>query len=473
MNQDRQQPASERSDPGSTAAAPNISPYISPPHTTEQPTNVRYFIIGVSVLMAFSLYLNRVCLGEIVKTDQFLNDVKLSKEEIGRILGAFFFTYALFQVPAGWVSDRFGARRMLAGYILVWSLLTGLTGLMSSSLGLLLARLIFGVAQAGAYPTSAAIVRRWVGANHRGRASSLVSFGGRSGGMAAPTLTALCVVYLGGWRQTLWLYGILGVAIAALYWWVVRERPSEHPRCNQAERDLIGRPVDDRPPELSEILPMLKACCLSTSLWLNSVAQFCVNVGWAFLITWLPTYHKESKGVDDSTGAIMVSIVLAQGMLGQLLGGVATDWSVKTFGLRRGRILPISSACMIAGVAYLSCLGIDSAWGVVACCAVVSLMTDVGNPSIWAFMQDVGGRNTAAIHGWANMWGNFGAALSSIMVPWLMKLGEGTAEQEGMGNGLVFMACGGAFFLAGFAALGMDATRPLTVRQRPMGTEKL
>ncbi len=221
MSDERQQPESEPS--------LQASPYVSPPHTAEQPTKVRYFIIGVSVLMAFSLYLNRVCLGEIVKTDQFLNDVKLSKEEIGRILGAFFFTYALFQVPAGWVSDRFGARRMLAGYILVWSLLTGLTGLMSSSLGLLLARLIFGVAQAGAYPTSAAIVRRWVGANHRGRASSLVSFGGRSGGMVAPYLTAMCVIYLGGWRQTLWLYGFLGVAIAALYWWVVRERPSEHP----------------------------------------------------------------------------------------------------------------------------------------------------------------------------------------------------------------------------------------------------
>ena len=82
-------------------------------------STVRYRIVAVSVLMAFSLYLDRVCLGEIVKSDSFNNDVPLSKEQIGSILGSFFFTYALFQVPAGWISDRFGARKMLTGYILM------------------------------------------------------------------------------------------------------------------------------------------------------------------------------------------------------------------------------------------------------------------------------------------------------------------------------------------------------------------
>ncbi|MCA9083172.1 MAG: MFS transporter [Planctomycetaceae bacterium] len=419
---------------------------------------IRYQVVAVSILMAFSLYLDRVCLGEIVKSASFTRDVPLSKEDIGSLLGSFFFTYALFQVPAGWISDRFGARRMLTGYILAWSILTGVTGLMTGFAGLLLARLGCGIAQAGAYPTSSAVIRRWVRLDRRGFASSLVSFGGRLGGTLAPVLTALAITWLGGWRPTMWLYGAVGLLVAFLYWRTVRDRPSEHPGCSEDEKAHIGRPVDDHRPEVRDVAATLLLYCQSRSLWLNSVGQFCINIGWAFLITWLPTYLKEKHGMEGANGAWMVTIVLAMGMLGQLIGGWATDFSVRHLGLRFGRILPISVACTIAGLAYLGCTVFTGVWAIVACCGIVSLMTDLGNPSIWGFMQDVGGRNTATVFGWANMWGNLGASVSSIMVPKLLAYGSA----DGSGQQLVFYACATSFFIAGAAALGMDATRPLT-----------
>jgi MFS family permease len=418
---------------------------------------IRYRIIFISVAMSFILYLDRVCLGEIVKSSSFNNDVQLSKEQIGSILGSFFFTYALFQVPAGWFSDRFGARKMLTGYILAWSVLTAVTGFMTTSFGLMATRLGCGIAQAGAYPTSNAILRRWTRLEQRGVANSLISFGGRLGGTLAPVLTTMLILYIGGWRETLWLYGVIGILIAVGYWWIVRDRPAEHPDCDAAEQEYIGPLADDHRPEVKDILTMLSACCTSRSLWLNSLSQFSINIGWAFLITWLPTYLVESKGLSETRGAVMVTIVLATGMLGQLIGGWATDRSVKRFGLRRGRVLPITVACTIAGISYLCCPMIDSVWGIVACCAIVSLMTDVGNPSVWGFMQDVGGRNTGAIFGWANMWGNFGASVSAIMVPKLLAYGA----QDGSGQTLVFIVCASAFFVAAIAALGMDATKPL------------
>ena len=382
---------------------------------------------------------------------------RISKSQIGSILGAFFFSYALFQVPAGWFSDRLGARRMLTLYILIWSILTLMTGWVGSLYGLMFARFMFGFAQSGAYPTSSAIVRRWFPVSSRGRASGLIAFGGRFGGAVAPFLTTLLILQLGSWRTVMWVYGLVGIAIAVAYYIVVRDRPSEHPGCSIAERELIGPIADDRKPELRDIAKMIGLYCGSRSLWLNSLGQFCVNVGWAFLVTWLPTYLKETHKVSDQQGSIMVTLVLATGMLGQLLGGRATDWSVGRFGLRLGRVLPISVANFIAGCAYVSCLFIDSAWGVVICCAIVSLMTDFANPSIWAFMQDVGGRNTGAIFGWANMWGNFGASASSKVVPMMLLYGA----SSGSGQNLVFVTCACAFFIAGCAALGMDATKPL------------
>ncbi|HCS50267.1 MFS transporter [uncultured Rubinisphaera sp.] len=428
----------------------------SPEFESVVKSNVRYRILIVCFVIAFLLYLDRVCLGEIVKTQQFLSDTGLSKEQIGQFLGAFFFSYALFQVPAGWLSDRFGARLMLTIYVVAWSLCTLLTGVVGTFAGLMVARIGFGIAQAGAYPTMSATVRRWYRFSRRGQASSLVSFGGRLGGTLAPFLTAMLIIALTGWRETLWLYGIVGLGTAIAYRWIIRDTPALHPKCNLLEQEHIGFPEDTRKPELREILPMLKTCCLSLSLWLNSMGQFFINVGWAFLITWLPTFLKD-RGVDNTQGAMMVTVVLAMGMVGQPIGGWATDASVRRFGLRIGRVLPICLASFVAGCSYIACAYLDSLWGVVACCAVVSLMTDIGNPSTWAFMQDVGGRNTAAIFGWANMWGNFGAALSAIMVPQLMNYGS----KSGSGETLVFLACAAAFFIAGLAAMGMDATKPI------------
>lgn len=423
-------------------------------------TTVRYRVIGVSVMMAFILYLDRVCLGEIVKSESFRADFDAPKEQIGNILGAFFFTYALMQIPAGWASDRFGARTMLPIYILLWSLMTGLTGGAMTLGGLLFARLAFGVAQAGAYPTSGGVIRKWFPVQSRSMASACVSFGGRLGGTLAPYITTLLILQLGGWRAVLMVYCVVGILVAAVYWWVVRDAPSLHPQVNSSELKLIGRPKDDHRPTARDILPMLVGCVRSRSLWLNSLAQFSVNVGWAFLITWLPTYLVESKGVSAIEGAVMVSLVLSVGMLGQLIGGWLGDFSVRKLGLRWGRVLPMSIPSFIAAIAYFLCPVFDSVWIIVACCAVVSMMTDVANPSIWAFIQDVGGRNTSAIYGWANMWGNLGAALSAVMVPFLMRYGQ----EQNSGQYLVFMACSLAFLVAGVSTLGIDATRLI---QRP------
>lgn len=406
--------------------------------------------------MAFLLYLDRVCLGEIVKTDAFLADFpNASKEDIGEVLGAFFLAYALFQVPAGWLSDRFGGRLMLCVYIAAWSLLTGYSALAASLGGLLLARFAFGVAQSGAYSTSSGVIRNWFQYRARATASSYVSLGGRLGGTLAPLLTATLILWLGGWRMVLFLYCGLGLAAAAAYWVLVRDDPAEHPNVEDAELVAIGKPkneeqADEEPRGFSDVVSLIWAILRSRSLWLNSLAQFCLVFGWVYLITWLPTYLKEEKGVDDLTGSVMVSIVLGIAIPGQLIGGRLGNFAVSRLGPRWGRSLPLAATCLLAGIAYAGCAILDSVWLIVALCAIVSLSTDIGNPTVWAFMQDIGGRNTASVFGWGNMWGNLGASASAVAVPHLTSLG---------GQTLVFMTCASMYLVAASAALGMNATQ--------------
>lgn len=419
------------------------------------PTTIRHRIIGVTMLMAFILYLDRICMGEIVKSISFNNDLALTDEQIGRILGSFFFTYALLQLPAGWASDRFGARPMLTIYIALWSLFTAMTGLAKGFIGLLIARLLCGVAEAGAYPTSMALIRKWIPVTGRATASGMVALGGRIGGTLAPFLTIWLIVEMGNWRTSLWIDGVAGLIIAAIFWRVVRSNPHEHPQVNAAELELIGRPQGEKPLSAGELKNALWSFLKSQSLWCNSAAQMLQNIGWGFLVTWLPTYLVKERGVGEIEGGKMLTYVLAFGMLGQIAGGYYCDWATRRFGVRWGRLLPMTSSMFVCAAAYVCCPFAESVWTLVACCAVVSFCTDLANPALWAFMGDVGGRATAAAGGWGNMWGNFGASAGAMLIPWLMKLGNSD------GKTLVFFTLAGTFLLAGLIVLPMDATKKL------------
>jgi len=420
------------------------------------PTSTRHKIIGATTLTAVMLYLDRICIAEIAKLDDFRTELGLSTGQVGTIIGSFFFAYALAQVPAGWLSDRFGARRMLPIYIILWSLCTVLTGFASGFVMLLGARLIFGFAQAGCFPTAGSIIKRWTPLPVRGKTNSMVAVGGRLGGAMAPLLTAWLLKDVLGWRWVLTLYGMSGIFVAILFWKVFRDSPSEHPDCNDAEQALIEfgntELESDGPPPLPPILPLIK----SGTMWLMCVLQFSINMGWVFLVSWMPTYLQDVKLVDPKIGGFMSTAVLCAGIVGLLCGGRMTDLATKKLGVRWGRSLPLVSCYAVACLAYLSCLHIDSAWGFIAAAAVVAFATDMSIPVIWAYMQDVGGKNTAAVFGWGNMWGNFGAGTMAALVPFILEKWDHDGNWH-----VAFYVFAGAFFIAGLSALGINAKRKI------------
>lgn len=566
-----------------------------------KPTRIRHLVVFVAFLSALLLYLHRFCLSF---TQQFIKeDLGLSNDQFSWCLSAFFFAYALGQVPSGWMSDRFGARLMLTAYILTWSAFTALIGLAGGFVMLLLTRVGIGLGQAGAYPTSAALVGRWVPFSSRGKANSCVAFGGRMGGFLAPVLTAYLVIffvpddsetvglserdildpvvlcqdfndalnmipsgfrhsdeqtaaqhrvrvnlfdrlgdearrsvldfsqqvdqtrvpsdlmsalqklqltselaaedqltllplqreartlakvssrspaqthrlnrlileatfpksirklYVHGWRPVMFVYGSAGLLVAAIFRICFRERPADHPWCNSAERELIaaGRSEAVQPTGRSHGGVPIKAIVRSRSLWLMCVNQFGGNVGWIFLLTWLPRYLLEVHSVPFVERSWMAAVPLSVGWIGILLGGWLTDRITGRYGLR-WRTAPIVIGRYAAAAAYLSCLFVPSAWVATAAFAVIAFTNDMANPSSWAYKQDVGGRSVGAIHGWANMWGNFGAAVSPLFLQFIIK---------SFGWNGAFLAGAAAFVIAGTAALGVDARIPVVRDDEP------
>ncbi len=424
---------------------------------SDAPTKVRFHVIGATTLAALMLYLDRICIAEIAKLDQFKLDLDLSEKQVGVVFSAFFFSYAFAQVPAGWLSDRFGARKMMPTFIVIWSICTMLTGLATGFLMLMIARLCFGVAQAGCYPTAGSLVKRWIRLPRRGTASSIVSFGGRLGGAIAPVLTAWLLKDYFGWRIVLTLYGGIGLIVALHFWRVFRNTPAEHPDCNDAEREMItsydtesSSPAASERPAFPPLLPLIR----SGPMWLMCALQFGINVGWVFLVTWLPTYLKDVRGVDPKVGGLMSTIVLFSGIVGMLLGGPLTDFSTRKLGKRWGRSLPLAGCCGVALCAYLSCLQLESVTGFLIAVSLVAFVTDMGVPAIWAYMQDVGGKNTAAVFGWGNMWGNFGAATTPLLVPIVLESWDSNGDWHE-----AFYLFSAGYLIAGLCALGINADR--------------
>ena len=411
---------------------PYSSPAIDLKLAANSPTRVRFLVVGLCIAMSILLYLDRFALSPA--TDAILRELHLTKEQFGRTTLVFFFAYALTQVPAGWLSDSFGARGTLVAYVIGWSLATVCLGFVNGLMAIALVRLMLGVTQAGAYPAAASLIKRWIPATGRGRANSSVSMGGRLGGLIAFFFTPMLMLLVGnwlGWQTGRWrivfvCYGLLGFVWAAFFWWLFRDSPRLHPWCNAAEANLIDATKPQAKPAIGLGLPVL-AMLQSPEVWLLCAFNCAVNVGWVFLVTWLPQYLIETYGeyVTDHIGdklvvaGVMTAATGLAGMCGGLLGGTATDLLVQAYGLRWGRRLPAMCAGGIVCLLYLIAPRMPNLWLFVGTMVAISFTIDFGLGASWASYQDIGGRNVASVLGVGNMFGNLGAAAFSWLIGYL------------------------------------------------------
>lgn len=261
-------------------------------------------------------------------------------------------------------------------------------------------------------------------------------------------------LYGQGWRPTMITLGSLGLFVAALFFLIHRNRPDQHPWCNEAEIRKIeaGRPKRSSSPDAKVGAVPLKPLLKSRSIWLLCFSQFGTNIGWVFLVTLLPKYLTEVHDVSYEQRLRMVTVPLLAGWVGMFAGGWTTDFLARRMSLRWSRSLPIAATRFLAMTAYLLCLLDLSPWTVTFLFAVVAFSTDCGSAPSWAFNQDVGGQYVGSVLGWGNMWGNLGAAISPSLIQRIASIGGWDAA---------FIACAAAFAFAGICSLGADATKPV------------
>ena len=351
-----------------------------------------------------------------IAADLNVEEANLAKT-MGWVQSAWYLGYALLQMPSGWMADRIGSRRTLAGLCVLWSVLTFLTGLSPDIVTLSLIWFLMGAAQAGAFPCAAKAIGQIFPESQRARASGILAGGMAIGGAIAPTIAAKMLGLLAPaamsmdvyrWRLLLFLFAVPGLIWAVVFLLFVRPQTlpfvaSESPRSDESDRAMWCKLLT------------------SKSLALLCAQQFFRAAAMVFFLTWFPTFLQKTRGVSLNDSGVLTTLAGIGGVIGSLVGGVVSDWLFAKTGNRR------LSRQGIAVVGMASCSALITASAFVAdtniSTAIISLgvfCAMFGGVSGYTVAIEFGGRKAGTVFSTMNMCGNIGAMLFPITAGWMV-----------------------------------------------------
>jgi sugar phosphate permease len=373
-----------------------------------QPTRARHVTLGFILGLTAVAYLDRVCIATAAPAIRA--ELGLSDAQLGYVFSAFTLAYALFEVPSGWLADRFGARLMLTRIVVWWSLMTAATGLAAGFASLFALRLLFGIGEAGAFPGTARAFSHWLPAHERGRAFGLAVMSGALGG----ALTQPLVVMLLGrmsWRHAFQIFGVVGLLWAVAWWSWFRDDPRRHRGVNEAELRLIG--MD--PPQPHGAVPW-RQMLRSRNLHALCLMYGCAIYGWYFYLTWLPTYLLRARGFNLNQVGWLAALPLLSIAAGVLAGGWISDRLLRVRPPRVARRLPGVIGLPLAAAAVLGAVATTRPLAAALLLAAAAGLAALGVAPAWAVCLEVGGRSAGVVSGAMNTFGNLGGALSPVVV---------------------------------------------------------
>jgi sugar phosphate permease len=412
----------------------------------QRPTHVRHVVLGLTVAAYMITYMDRQILA--VARPVIRDELGISLVMMGWITFGFRMAYALFQIPGGWLGDKFGARRALTLVVTWWSAFTCLTAVAWSAVSMLTIQVFFGLGEAGAFPIATRSLSRWMRPTERGFAQGVTHAGSRLGAALTPPIVVWIIVRY-GWRMAFVAFGIIGVLWAALWFAYYRDTPEEHHRANAAERELIGG-GRKRPGSVP-----WRQILRHGNLWVLAAMYFCYNFNLNVYNDWFPTYLHDARGMTLAKMGIYASLPLFAGTLGDLAGGWFSDHVLRrTSNVNLARRWVAIAGFLLSGMATIPAFLAKDPQVSVAfyCLAFFALEWTVGIS--WAIPLDIGGDFAGSVSAVMNTLGNVGGALSATVVTYAVR---------GYGWGAPFFVTGVLCLIAAALYLKIDAGKHIVL----------
>ncbi len=389
----------------------------------------RWYIMFLISLMYLITYLDRVNISTVAPV--ISKEFNFSKISMGVIFSAFSWSYAAFQVPGGWLGDRFGPRRVLTTIVSYWSVMTALTAAASGYFSFFAVRFLFGVGEGGAFPVATRAMQRWYPRQERGLCQGISHSASRLGAAIAPPIVVLIMTTL-GWRWVFYICGAVGIVWSVLWYATYRNLPEEHGLVGPAELAYI-RGVDAqgkvRPAEIEDNVKVpWRTLLRSPNMWAIMSAYFTyVYCLWIFL-SWLPSYLVEDRHFTLLKVGFLASLPLWAGVVGDTVGGLATDWIAARAGNRRLGPRVVAITGMLGCVVFIVPAALtENAMTAIYCLTAAMFFLECTIGPSWSVPMHVGGKFSGTVSGMMNMAGNIGGALSPVVFGVLVELGSWAA----------------------------------------------
>ncbi len=383
------------------------------------PTQVRFRVLGALCVASALAYLMRNSLGAAESTVR--GELGLSKDQSGLLMSAFFWPYALFQIPAAAFAQRVGFVRALSLFAVVWSgaCAAFAFGEYRTMVG---ARVLMGVAQAGLVPAGIGMLAGWFPRSMQGASSGAFAAAMSVGSIIAAPLTAWMSTGQ-GWRGMFVWYAVPGVVWAGWFLRRGRDRPALHAGVNADELALIGSASGSvRTSERSG----WRGAIVSVPVLLLCLQQVCRAAGYIFFASWFTTYLQEARGLTVVRSGVLTMLPLMGDVGGSFFGGVISDTVLRWSGsVRVARQVVSAVAMTCCAVLVGGSRWVESSESAVVLISAGMFCAAVGNPCANAVAMRIGGQHVATLSALNNMCGNVGAAAFPLVVPVLLRSAAG------------------------------------------------
>ena len=381
---------------------------------------LRWLLMGWMFLVSAIAYLDRVNLsiaGQAVQKDHGLTDVQL-----GWVFSAFLIGYAMFQVPGGWLADRYGPRIVISAGVVWWGVFTALTALvppgLAASVALLLGtRFLLGAGEAVLFPSSNKLVSAWIPSSERGLANGLIFAGVGAGAGITPPLIIYILTYW-GWHASFYASASIGLLVGLGWFLLVRDKPRSHPFASTEEVKKIEAGI---PAASHAEAPALswRAILGSRNVWAVTASYFTFGYVTYIFFSWFFIYLSRVRGLDLKSSALYSMLPFLAMVGGALLGGWVADWITLHVSRRLGRCGVAAFGLLLASVFLALATQVESARVASIVLAGGAGAIYLSQSAFWAVTADIAGKSAGTVSGLMNMGGQLGGAVTASLTPWI------------------------------------------------------
>ena len=360
-------------------------------------------VLALLCAMYFINYIVRVNVSTAAAV--FQPELHLTNTQVGLIFSAFAYPYLAFQIAGGWVGDRFGARRALTVFAIIWSSGTVLMGLTSSLSGMILGRILLGIG-VSALPVATRAMSNWTPPEKRGFAQGITHSFARLGNAITPPLVAWLIL-LTTWRGSFVIIGSASFLWAIAWAMYFRDDPAEHPGITADELERL-------PKKRAKTVGRVPVKRLAARMLPITIVYFCY--GWTlwFFLAWIPSYFLHSYQLKLSSSALFASGVFLGGTLGDFIGGIVSDRIFeRTKSRTKARRNVIIFGFLVSAAFTIPVLLVHNLTVIVIALSLAFFFAEFTVGAFWAMPMDI----APAFSGFASGFMNSGSALAAIVSP--------------------------------------------------------